>query len=184
VTWRLVLETGRPYTNPRSGGTLTLLTHWEETDGDLLEVERSLPPGTGKLPPHVHLDFRQTFTVVEGRAVGALGRKKLALSAAETLDVPQGAPHRDPWNPGPDRGVLRIRITPVPELIRAYLETMVARAVEGKLNRRDELPFLQIAVLLQEKNGQSFDSRFPIGLQRMAVPLLGALARLLGYRTA
>ena len=55
-------------------------------------------------------------------------------------------------------------------------------AVAGKLNRQDEFPFLQIAVLLGETNGQSFDSRFPIGVQRASVPALAALGRLLGYR--
>jgi mannose-6-phosphate isomerase-like protein (cupin superfamily) len=177
-----VVETGRPYADARRGGTLTVLTHWEDTDGEVLEIERNLPPRTGKLPPHVHLDFHQTFSVVEGRIRAALGRERLALGAPATLEVPKGAPHRDPWNPGPDRAVVRIRIAPVPQLIRAYVETMVARAIDGKLNRQGELPFLQIAVLLQEKEGQSFDSRFPVGLQRMAVPFFGALGRLLGFR--
>jgi mannose-6-phosphate isomerase-like protein (cupin superfamily) len=179
-----MVETGRVYTNARSGGTLAVLTHWNETDGELLEFERTLPPETGRLSPHVHLDFRQTFTIVEGRTRAALGREELTLGPGETLEVPQGAAHVDPWNPGPGRAVVRNRISPVPLVIQAYVETMIAQAVAGKLNRQDEFPFLQLAVLLRETNGQSFDSRFPIALQRASIPALGAVGRMLGYRVA
>jgi mannose-6-phosphate isomerase-like protein (cupin superfamily) len=177
-----MVEAGRVYLNARSGGTLCVLTHWADTGGELLELERSLPPGTGRLSPHVHLDFEQTFTVVEGQARAAVRGEQASLGPGQTLEVPQGAAHVDPWNPGPGRAVVRNRISPVPAVIRAYVETMVARAVAGKLNKQDEFQFLQIAVLLDETDGQSFDSRFPIGVQRAAVPALGALGRLLGYR--
>lgn len=176
------LEAGRRYTNARSGGTLAILKHWDDTERRLVEVERGLPPGTGKLPPHRHLDFSQTFTVIEGRMQAAIRGEKRVLQAGEALDVPQGVAHRDPWNSGSDGAVVRVRLTPVPEAISAYVETMVAASLAGKLNRRDELPFLQIAVLLQETDGQSFDARFPVRLQRAARPLLAALGRLLGYR--
>jgi mannose-6-phosphate isomerase-like protein (cupin superfamily) len=179
-----MVETGRVYTNARSGGTLAVLTHWDDTNGELLEFERTLPPGTGRLSPHVHLDFRQTFTIVEGRTRASLGRDELTLDSGDTLDVPQGTAHLDPWNAGPERATVRNRISPVPLVIRAYVETMVAQAVAGKLNRQDEFQFLQLAVLLRETNGQSFDSRYPIGVQRAALPALAALGRLLGYRVA
>jgi mannose-6-phosphate isomerase-like protein (cupin superfamily) len=179
-----MVETGRVYTNARSGGTFAVLTHWDDTDGELLEYERSLPPGAGKFSPHVHLDFSQVFTVSEGRTRAALGGQALVLGPGETLAVPQGVPHLDPWNPGPERAVVRNRISPVPEVCRLFVETMVAAVVEGKLNRHDELPFLQLVVLLQTTNGQTFDSRVPVGLQRASVPLLGALGRLFGYRVA
>jgi mannose-6-phosphate isomerase-like protein (cupin superfamily) len=179
-----MVESGRVYTNARSGGTLSVLTHWNDTNGQLLEFERSLPPGTGKLSPHVHLDFRQTFTIVQGRTRAALGREKMVLGPGETLDVPPGAGHLDPWNPGPEHAVVRNRISPVPMVIRAYVETMIAQAVAGRLNRQDEFSFLQLAVLLRETNGQSFDSRFPVGVQRASIPILAALGRQLGYRVA
>jgi mannose-6-phosphate isomerase-like protein (cupin superfamily) len=177
-----MVEAGRVYRNARSGGTLAVLTHWDDTDGELLEFERALPPRTGKLSPHVHLDFQQTFTIVEGRTRAELRGEELELGPGDTLEVPEGAAHVDPWNPGPERAVVRNRISPVPAVIRAYVETMVAQAVAGKLNRQDEFPFLQLAVLLDETDGQSFDSRFPVSVQRAFTPALAALGRLLGYR--
>jgi mannose-6-phosphate isomerase-like protein (cupin superfamily) len=177
-----VVETGRVYRNPRSGGTFAVLTHWDDTDGELLEYERTLPPRGGKFSPHVHLDFSQVFTVTEGRTRAALSGANVALGPGETLEVPQGTAHQDPWNPGPERAVVRNRISPVPEVCRLFVETMVARVVEGKLNRHDELPFLALVVLLEETNGQTFDSRLPVGVQRASVPFLSGLGRLVGHR--
>jgi mannose-6-phosphate isomerase-like protein (cupin superfamily) len=177
-----MVETGRVYTNPRSGGTFAVLTHWDDTDGDLLEYERSLPPGGGKFSPHLHLDFGQVFTVSEGRTRAALHGEQLVLGPGERLEVPLGAAHVDPWNPGPERAVVRNRISPVPEVCRLFVETMVAGVVEGKLNRHEELPLLQLVLLLRETGGQTFDSRLPVGVQRASAPFLSALGQLLGYR--
>jgi mannose-6-phosphate isomerase-like protein (cupin superfamily) len=177
-----VIEIEHAYENARSGGTLTILRHWDDTNGDVLELERALPLNTGKLPPHVHLDFVQTFTVVEGTTRAALLGDELSLGPGETLEAPRGAAHVDPWNAGPERAIVRNRVSPVPRFIEVYVETMVHRLLEGKLNGQDEFPFLEVAVLIRETDGQTFDSRLPIGLQRAILPLLAALGRLRGYR--
>lgn len=176
-----MIEVGRAYLNAKSGGTLTVLRHWDDTGGELLELERVLPPNTGKLPPHVHLDFDQTFTVVEGRTRGALRGEELSLGPGGILDASRGSAHVDPWNPGPERAIVRNRVSPVPPFIEAYVETMVRRLLAGQLNGQDEFPFLEVAVLVRETEGQTFDSRFPIGLQRAFLPLLAALGRVRGY---
>jgi mannose-6-phosphate isomerase-like protein (cupin superfamily) len=175
-------ETGRTYENPRSGARLTVLTHWEDGDGERLEFERELPPRTGKAPPHVHLDFTQTFAIRSGRARAAVGKAERSLTAGDELRLPPGARHVDPWNDGAEPLVYRVTVGPVPEFIRAYAEVYLEQLLAGRLNRQDELHPLQIAVLAQATDAQSFDVRLPRALQQRLLPLFAALGRLRGYR--
>jgi mannose-6-phosphate isomerase-like protein (cupin superfamily) len=177
-------ETGRTYENPRSGGRLTVLTHWEDGDGARLEFERELPRRTGKAPPHVHLDFTQTFAIRSGRARAAVGRDRRNLGAGDELRLPPGTRHVDPWNDGDEPLVYRAAVEPVPEFIRAYADVYLEQFLAGRLNDQDELHPLQIAVLAQATDAQSYDVRLPRALQRPLLPLFAALGRLRGYTAA
>jgi hypothetical protein len=63
--------------------------------------------------------------------------------------------------------------------MKAYCETMFARAIEGRLNGQDELPLLQVAVVLVDMDAQA---SAPHSYQRATLPLLATLGRWRGYR--
>jgi mannose-6-phosphate isomerase-like protein (cupin superfamily) len=162
---------------------VTVLSQRGDSDGEWLKVERVMPPGTGRVSLHYHLDADQLFTIVEGQARAALGGNKLLLGRGDSFMIPRGAPHMDPWNPGPHRLVLRNRNSPPSRFVEEYIETMATRAEAGRLNRLDKLPWLQVAVIADETDAQTFDPRFPRGLQKKVLSLLAIMGGLRGYGT-
>jgi mannose-6-phosphate isomerase-like protein (cupin superfamily) len=174
-----MIATGSTYSNPKTGGTMTIVKHWDDTNDELLELERMLPPKTGKNLRHRHPDWLELFTVVEGHVTATLEGEALALGPGETMTVDRGIVHTDPSNPGPDRAVIRLRIEPVTRFAKAFAETHAACAADNRLNRQDELPFLQMAVVSADLHAAGA----PHAWQDRMIPLFAVVGRLRGYRT-
>jgi hypothetical protein len=173
-----VLSAGETFENPRTGARLAVL-HRED---ELLELERLYKPGTGKAGAHLHLDFEQGFEVLEGTATAALEGQERRLGAGETLEMPRSTAHVDPWNAEEADLRVRFRFTPVPRFVEAYTRAAGELMRRDALNRREEVPLLQLFVVLRATGGRSYGAGAPIGVQRALVPLLAAVGRLRGYR--
>ena len=177
-----MIETGATYTNPRSGGRATVLESWRDNGGERFRFERVLPPGTGKAAAHYHLDYEQRFEIVAGTATMLVDGERRTLSGGESIELTRGARHADPWNEAAGELTTRMQIAPVPKFIESYVETWVERFTQGRLNAQDELPFLQLLVIAQATDSQSFAAQPPRAIQRATAPLLAAIGRLRGYR--
>lgn len=173
-----MIELGKSYRHPRTGRELRVL----QNDPDVYEIEVTLPAGILASRGHVHLDFEQTFTVVEGQADAAVNGEVRRLTAGEEIHVPRGAKHVDIWNSGSETLVARNRLWPNPPFIRAYAQTVIACLVDGRIGDNGDLPRLHVAVIQSETAGQSFAAGTPIVLQRALLPLLAALGRRRGYK--
>ncbi len=172
-----MIELGKTYRHPRNGREVRVLRN----DPEVYEMELTLPPGLGSARPHMHLDFEQMFTVVEGRAQASIGRETRTFAAGDEMQVPRGETHVDVWNPGPDPAVVRNRLWPNPPFIRAFAETVLTHLCDGRLSDRGELPALQMAVIQHETAGESFAAGVPVRLQRALLPVLAAVGRRRGY---
>jgi quercetin dioxygenase-like cupin family protein len=173
-----VLSAGQSFENPRTGGRLTVTRR----EDDAMEVERLYKPRAGKAGPHVHLDFVQSFEVLEGTATAALDGEERKLAAGEALEVPKGTTHVDPWNAEDADLLVRFRFTPVPRFVEVYTERAGELIRSDALNKREEVPMLQLFVVLHATDGQSWGAGPPIGMQKALLPLLAALGRLRGFR--
>jgi mannose-6-phosphate isomerase-like protein (cupin superfamily) len=94
--------TGLPRTvvNPVLGAEVVFLQASDETGGDFVQARVRIGAGDKGPPPHLHTDFEETFTVVEGTLHMDLGdRRGLRLTAGESVHVPRGVRHRY-YNPG------------------------------------------------------------------------------------
>jgi quercetin dioxygenase-like cupin family protein len=174
----LALTAGETFENPRTGGRLTVTRR----EDDLLEVERLYKPRTGKAGPHVHLDFVQSFEVLDGTASVSLDGDERKLAAGQTLEVPKGVKHVDAWNAEDGDLRVRLRFTPVPLFVETYTERAGDLIRRDALNKRQEVPMLQLFVVLHATKGQSFGAGPPIAMQRALLPLLAAIGRLRGFR--
>jgi mannose-6-phosphate isomerase-like protein (cupin superfamily) len=171
-----MVELDRTYRDPRNGREFTV--HRNDPDGYVIEA--ALPPGLGRARGHVHLDFEQDFRVIEGVARLSVDGEEREAGAGQTVPVPRGTKHVDPWNAGPDRLVVRNAIAPNPPFIPAYVGTVIARLVDGRLGDAGELAPLHVAVVLHVTGGQSYAAA-PIAPQRALLPLLAAIGRRRGY---
>jgi hypothetical protein len=60
---------------------------------------------------------------------------------------------------------------------------MFSLAMNGKTNARGEVNLLQLAVIGNEIESQTFNAGIPIPVQRLALPVLAMIGKLLGYRS-
>jgi mannose-6-phosphate isomerase-like protein (cupin superfamily) len=173
-----MLEPGTTYRSPRGAAYGRVVEHTP----DRAVLERLMPPGTGKTDAHLHRDFAQVFEVVEGTASCSVDGAEGTLSAGESVDIPRGVPHVDPYNPGPGPLVVRNVVTPAGRFVDVYVSSWGRALEEGRLNSQDEFTFLGLAVMLAEARGDSWAAGPPMALQRLAVPVAARLGRLRGHR--
>jgi mannose-6-phosphate isomerase-like protein (cupin superfamily) len=65
----------------------------EEDGGDLSLMERTLPPGGRRPPPHRHLNCSEAYFVLDGRVSVVVGSDEMAVGPEEFVLVPRGTPH-------------------------------------------------------------------------------------------
>ena len=177
-----MLASGTTYEHPASGGRLTIVEHWTDNAERRFVFERSLPPGTGRLDAHKHLDHHQRYEVLAGTATIEIGRRKERLAVGESVDLPPGTGHRDPYNDGLGELVYRGTFEPVTPFLHAYVPTLAEAFRTGRTNRQDELPRLWTFVVLRASKAETFAAQIPMIVQGMLRPVLAAVGRLRGYR--
>jgi mannose-6-phosphate isomerase-like protein (cupin superfamily) len=82
-----MVEKGRAYVNARSGGRLMVIEHWDDTNDRRARIERTMPPGTGRGEPHLHLDFTQTWEGVQGEATIMVDGEERPLRAGDQVEI-------------------------------------------------------------------------------------------------
>jgi mannose-6-phosphate isomerase-like protein (cupin superfamily) len=64
-----------------------------QTGGDFSLMERTLPPGGRRPPPHRHVNCSEAFFVLDGQVTFTLDGNDLAGAPGDFLLVPRGAGH-------------------------------------------------------------------------------------------
>ena len=100
------------------------------------------------------------------------------LKPGETVKLPPGSAHRDPWNVGDGEAVMRAEVEPVPEFFKAYTEAYVNRLEAGELNKHDEFPLIQIFVLAAATDGRSYRTGIPPAIQRPMAAFSSGVVRI------
>jgi hypothetical protein len=149
-----------------------------ESTHERFVLERTLPAGTGRGQPHVHLDYVQSFEVTGGDGRISVDGDERGVAAGDRVELARGTAHRDPWNPAGSDMSFRMTIAPRPYFVVAYAANWTRWLQEGRLNEQDEFTVLQLFAILKATRAQSFAAGPPIWLQRPMLALLGRLGRL------
>jgi len=65
----------------------------EQDDGDLSLMERTLPPGGRRPPPHRHTNCSEAYFVLDGLVSVVVGGKELTVGPEGFVLVPRGTAH-------------------------------------------------------------------------------------------
>jgi mannose-6-phosphate isomerase-like protein (cupin superfamily) len=175
----LVLAAGQEWSSQDGRSAVRVI----EVSPDRAVVERLLRPGSGKAAGHIHRDWTQRFEVREGEVMVRVGRDApRALAAGDSVEVPRGVGHIDPWNASAAPAVTRNIVSPVTPFVHVIFATLGESLAAGRLNSQDSLTVLQMAAALRTGRADSWGEQPPIPVQRVVLPILAAIARASGFR--
>jgi len=167
--------------HPVTGEQILFRKTAQDTGGTELEMEFRVRPGGFVAGAHVHPEQAEHFEILEGTVRFHIAGREMDVDAGQSVVVPAGTPHVW-WNPSavPARLVVRFR----PALrTGAFFEAFFGLAQDGKTNpRTGEGGLLQMAVVIREFRREIRPASPPLPVQRVLVPVLAAVGRLLGYR--
>ena len=148
-------------------------------------IERVLRPGTGKAGAHLHRDWLKSYEAVDGELRIQVGKEApRPLAVGEAVQVPRGVVHVDPWNESAAPAVLRDVVSPVTPGVHVLYGTLGELLAAGQLNSQDGFTLPQLAAVLRAGHADSWGAQPPIAVQRIAFPVLAAIARARGLHPA
>ncbi len=166
------------YTNPRTGAWMRQL---DSVAGNM-SLERLMKPHSGKADAHVHLDFDERYEILEGTATVELAGRRIEAPAGETVEVPRGTPHRNPYNPTGEDLRLRQTVSPGSEFAECFISSLGHHMEQDTVNDQGEFPDLQLFVVLRATRARSYLAGPPVGLQKPVIAAAAVLGRLRGYK--
>jgi mannose-6-phosphate isomerase-like protein (cupin superfamily) len=170
---------GEEITNPFAQEQIIFLKTGIETEGAYSLREFHLKPGGAVPRAHIHRDYEETFTVVQGELTLIFNGKEHMLHPGDSLTIPRGTAHQ-PVNRGAEELISINKVAPA-----AMHDLMLVQThgflTEKKQPRSKGAFFLQ-AMLYVDYYG-TYTADMPIPMQRVLSFLLAPTARLLGYQT-
>ena len=139
-----------------------------ETDGALLELETTVPPGVKGPPLHLHLAERESFRVIDGELAIRAGRDWQLYQAGEGVVVEPGTPHT--FANRSDHATRFVVVIEPPD----PFETMIRLRLQSR-----RMPLLKLAAIHHGDTATLMLAGFPVRPQRMVWNGLAGLARIL-----
>jgi quercetin dioxygenase-like cupin family protein len=173
-------SSGATIENPVSGESITWRTSTAESGGALLAWEHALRPGARVPFDHVHPRQEERFEVLAGPVRFRVGDDLRDLEAGDRLTVPAGVPHGF-RNPADHEVRVSIELRP-PRSTEQFFERSFALARAGRVTRRGVPGVFANALLLAEDPDLAVLPGTPLVAQRIAIPVLARVARILGVR--
>ena len=168
---RLPIAKGQRFTSFRTGAAMEIV---EVPAGrtDALTVERRFPSRMRRAPPHVHLDFAERFTIVEGVADARIGDSQLRLGKDEVHYAGPGVLHCNPINRGRHPLAYRQTFEPATEGARSYVRTLAQVLSDGR-DEDGDLPWSLVLAIGDVTRERTYAKWLPYELQRRVLLPLG-----------
>jgi mannose-6-phosphate isomerase-like protein (cupin superfamily) len=90
---RGIVAPGEGHVVTARGSVMAFKAVADQTGGDFSLMERTLPPGGRRPPPHRHVNCSEAFFVLDGQISFVLDGADLAGGPGDFLLVPRGAAH-------------------------------------------------------------------------------------------
>src|SRR5258708_6362062 len=113
-------QPGETIDNPISGDQIIFRTTASQTNGAYVEFDHILKQGGGKTAEHVHAKGDERYEVLSGSGSWSLNGDTRTCKTGETVHIPPGTIHTNPWNPNLEVLHLLRRVTPEAGLEQFY----------------------------------------------------------------
>ena len=167
--------------NPVMDERIEFIKTAQETNGEMLEFYQTLfRPQSGFIREHTHFDIDETFEVIEGMASYRVNKVSGKATRGETILIPKGIRHINPFNEHDEKLVLK-RVQRPDGGIENFYRKLYQLAKEGKLNRKGEPGLLQISVIAKNNLTETYFTFLPVSFQKILFYVLGNVGQALGY---
>ena len=130
-----------------------------------------MKPHTGKADAHLHLDFVERYEILDGTATIVLDGRELKAGPGETVEVPLGTPHRNPYNETDADLRLRQTVSPGSPFADAFVSSLGHGMENDRLDKQGEFRDLQLFVILRATSAQSYIAGVPIPIQKPVIAI-------------
>ena len=175
-----MVKPGDVIENPVTGERMVFLQTGKETNGELLQIDMFVRPGGFVATEHVHPMQDERFVVKSGQIQLRIAGKEQQLRAGDEVTVPKGTPHVW-WNSGVEELNVVLEFRPSGRF-DAFITSVFALAVMGRTNAKGIPSLLQAAVTMAEFSDVIYATSPPLAVQKVLLPVLASLGRLLGYK--
>ena len=177
------MQSGDVLWNPLTGEKAAIVESAEETGGARIVVDFVVEPG-GFVPggEHIHDHCSEHFAVRSGQITFLLDGRELTLGPGDEVEVEPGTWHRW-WNPGGEEVRIRARVEPAIRFEEAIL-VFWGLCADGHTDKNGRPSPLFGALLATRYRDEIRYKQPPDAIQRIAFPLLAAVARRRGLDRA
>lgn len=175
-----MLQSGQTFTNPATGELVEILETSRDTGGKRILLRSTLPQGKGFEVEHFHEIADEIFEVESGWLSYKLNGETGKIGPGERIVLPRNQAHAH-WNADAETLVLQQTISPGYDT-DDLLETLFGLAMDGKLDKTGQPPFLQVMVWMTDLESKTYLAAIPKGVQRFLAAVLSPIGKLLGYR--
>ncbi|MEP7287797.1 MAG: hypothetical protein ABI947_18740 [Chloroflexota bacterium] len=176
-------KAGEVIENPVSGERIVFRQVAEDNNGAFVEFDQYLAKGGGYTAEHIHLVTEERYEVISGIATYSIESVAKTAKVGEVVDIKPGTIHVNPWNNNTEE--LHLLRTDTPEGgLEIFYETQYGLARDGKALKSGDMNLLQTIVIGNAIKSETYfyPKTLPIFLQKLLVPVLAFIGRLLGYK--
>lgn len=149
---------------------------------EMLEVEVTYGPGSGRPPAHLHPHQDESFEVLSGTIGVRIEGEERVHGPGDAFEVPRGAVHQM-WNPGDEPVQARWQTSPRGRT-EEWFRALDALQREGRVGKNGMPGPLAFGAYLTEYSDVIRLAGPPQPVLRSVLALLGVAGRLRGYRPA
>ena len=168
------------FENPVTGERAITITDPREHPAGVLVSDLRVRPGGRVAAPHLHPTVDERFLVMRGRVGFLIDGEERVLGEGEGAAIPAGTVH-DWWQVGAEEAQAIVEVSPGVRFIE-MVGSLFGLARDGKVNSEGMPDPLQLAVMGHEYREVIAFTKPPPIVQRLTLPPLALLGRLLGRK--
>lgn len=172
---------GQIFENIKTGEAIEFLETSMDTGGAYTRFKVCIKQGGGFKVRHFHANADEHFQVLQGTLSYHLGGKIHELKAGESIVLKKKESHSH-YNAHQEDLVMIQTISPSLD-IDDFLDTLFDLAVNNKLDKNGQPPFLQVMLWINEMKSKTYLASVPKLVQDGLASLLGPVAKILGFKT-